>query len=121
MDVLRMIDAQGRGSELPSLLIDLCHDSLQLPGERTSLTQQLMYCYGMNKRSSHPLPLHLTSVLGEAAVSLGKIDGFKNWHLHRHEQPYWEVFPKASLVVLSADATEVLHELEPGKVYVIGN
>ncbi|KAJ1640145.1 guanine-1-methyltransferase-domain-containing protein [Pavlovales sp. CCMP2436] len=119
-DVHRLIDAQARGAELPSLLIDLCHDDLQNPGERSSLTQQVMYSYGMNKRTEHPLPLHLTSVCGEAAASFGKIDGFNNWHLHRHEQPYWEVFPKASLVVLSADATEVLRELEPGKIYVIG-
>ncbi|KAG8465208.1 hypothetical protein KFE25_012571 [Diacronema lutheri] len=117
----RLVDAhaEGRGATLPSIAIDLSHDALMRPAERTSMAQQLMFSYACNKRCEAPLPLHFTSFGGETARALDKVKG-AGWLVHRHEQPYWEVFPHSSIVVLSAEATDVLLELEPGKVYVIG-
>lgn len=118
-DLARMLEAQGMCASLPTLAIDLSHGELMLPGERTSMAQQLMYSYASNKRAEAPLPLHFTSFGGETERALDKVFA-QGWHVRKEPRPYWQAYLTGSVVVLSADASEVLAELEPGKVYVIG-
>jgi tRNA (guanine9-N1)-methyltransferase len=118
--VLAMRAALDDWAARPAIAIDLSNDELQTDGERTSLIQQLTYCYGLDRRSPTPLPLFFTSFGGRVADALERISGVAQWPVGRRAGPYWREFSGASVVVLSADATEVLSALEPGAVYVIG-
>jgi tRNA (guanine9-N1)-methyltransferase len=118
--VFAMRTALDDRSSRPSIAIDLSNDELQTDAERTSLVQQLAYCYGLDRRSATPLPLFFTSFGGRVAAALDRISGVEQWPVGRREAAYWSAFAPASIVVLSADATEVLSSLEAGVVYVIG-
>lgn len=118
-DLARMLQAQAMDASLPSLAIDLSHSGLMLPAELSSMVQQLTFCYADNKRAAAPLPLHFTSFGGEMERALERVFA-QGWHVQRQPQPYWQAFPREAIVVLSADAADVLRELEPGMVYVVG-
>ena len=48
-------------------------------------------------------------------------NGGTAWRLHRHTAPVFDVFPnKSSLVYLTPDSPNVLGEIDPTKIYVIG-
>lgn len=63
----------------PRILIDLDFQELMRPNELSSLTQQVMYSYGIIKRGAKPLRLVLTSVQDEIKDKLEKIKGFDTW------------------------------------------
>ena len=89
------------------------------------MAAQLMRSYSANKASPRQFEIHVTSLSGRLLARYR--DVLKNQHLRwkgmafSHE-PYAAVTPqeKASLVYLTADSEHTIHELEPGKKYIIG-
>jgi len=96
--------------------------TLKIMGEReiVSLTQQLMYAYGANRRASRPLQYHLCSLKGKLLESCKRMTGFDNWQVDTHEGSYLDVFERSRLVYLSSEGAEVLTRLEADAVYIIG-
>lgn len=89
------------------------------------MAAQLMRSYSANKASPRQFEMHVTSLSGRLLARYR--DVLKNQHLRwkgmvfSHE-PYPAATPqeKASLVYLTADSEHTIHELEPGKKYIIG-
>eukprot|EP00741_Cyanophora_paradoxa_P008160 tig00001265_g7897.t1 len=102
------------------IVFDLEFEELMNERELKSLAQQIMYSYGVNVRSSKPFRIVLTSLKGQTLEQMCKVHGFLSWSLARHDAPYIEVFGKEELVYLTADSHNVIEELDPAKVYIVG-
>lgn len=81
-----------------------------------------MYCYAMNGRCETPAHLWLAGYQGEMQNLLEKTPGYDKWLIEKESRPYIEAFQdqKENLVYLTADSENVLDELDPKKVYIIG-
>ena len=108
----------------PRIIIDLDFEEKLTDKEKKSMAQQLMYCYGMNKRATHPLGLHFAGLRGSTETRLSNISGFSEGWLGvtTSATPYEldPTFDPSSLVYLTADADHVLDELDANKNYIIG-
>ena len=104
----------------PKVVIDLEFGNVMRREEIASLTQQVMYCYGANKRAEQPVDLVLTGLEGTTLSRLRNIDGFEDWACTKETKRYAEMFPKKDLVYLTADSDDVIEELNPNDVYIIG-
>ena len=104
----------------PVCVVDCDFDDLMTDREVTSLSQQLMYAYGANRRAAKPLQYHITSVRGRVDERLHKIDGFDQWRATAHAGSYLDAFPRDRLVYLSSEGTTTLSTLDADKIYVIG-
>jgi len=110
--------------DAPTVLIDCEWEEALTPREISSLVQQIMYCYGSNKRADAPLNVVLTGIKddGPQRKQLDRINGFDSWVGFRCEsKPYSTVYPDfQQLVYLTADADDVLTSLDSESVYIIG-
>ncbi|KAK8792169.1 hypothetical protein WA171_002424 [Blastocystis sp. BT1] len=112
----------------PRILIDLDFKEFMRDNEISSLCQQVMYSYGMIRRAPKPLRLCLSSVNGIIKEKLEKIQGFSNWYVDPFESDFMTKnnddssysYPKDHIIYLSADAEEVLTELDSSYLYIIG-
>ncbi|XP_062222138.1 tRNA (guanine(9)-N1)-methyltransferase [Phragmites australis] len=111
--------ADGAGQKV---VLDLEFADLMRPNEIHSLTQQIMYCYAVNGRSANPAHLRLTGCNGEMATHLQRIPGYDKWIIEKEAKPYLEAFEdrKENLVYLTADAENMLDDLDMSKIYIIG-
>ncbi|CAK0883128.1 unnamed protein product [Prorocentrum cordatum] len=105
----------------PKVVINCSFGEAMCPKERRSLAKQAQMAYTAIRDHRSKLQLHLTSVgtSNPALTALEEI-GFRGWVIHTHEAPYWELFDRTRVVVLSPDADEDLDELSHEDVYVIG-
>lgn len=106
-----------------TILIDCEWESWLTDKELKSLSQQILFCYGLNKEAPAPCRLVLSGVQedGKIDTNLLKLSGFKDWQGFRCEsEDYMALYEPQKLIYLSADADEVLTELEQDKVYIIG-
>ena len=110
----------------PRIVFDMDFEDLLTLKEKKSMSQQIMYCYGANKRADVPVAMHLAGLRGDTECMLNKIHGFPNrWlGLTVSTKPYHldsGLFPDMSKIVyLTADSTNVLDDFMPGTSYVIG-
>lgn len=106
------------------VVIDLDFADIMKDTEQRSLSQQLMYSYSANSKSSKPIHLIFTSLIGIMDdLMRSKISGFDNWCVTWTPQPYIEHFgedAKESLIYLTADSPHELHEIDQDKIYIIG-
>ncbi|WIA36519.1 hypothetical protein OEZ86_007813 [Tetradesmus obliquus] len=87
--------------------------------EVRSLAKQIELSVSLNRRSSQPVALTVTSFTGHLATSAQHM-GANSWPINKHTEHVLQLLPPEQLVVLSPDADEPLQELKPNKVYVIG-
>ncbi len=117
------LDAALAGSGGLRVAIDLSYGDRMSAKEQASLARQLTRCWGANRRAAAPCGLHLTGLGSCPAACLptnaGRPDHL-SWKVGAHDGDVTEAFPLHDLVFLSPDASEVLTELDPSKVYVIG-
>eukprot|EP00435_Cladocopium_sp_Y103_P024208 s1711_g5.t3 len=83
-------------------------EEMMQPKELKSLIQQLLYCYGANRRAQQPVQLCFSGVEegSKTHEGLSKQSGYESW--------------EEKLIYLTADAEEKLESFEPEMVYVIG-
>lgn len=81
-----------------------------------------MYCYAINGRCALPAHIWLTGCKGEMQNHLTRIPGYDRWLIEKEDQSYVEAFreQKENLVYLTADSENVLDELDPKAIYIIG-
>ncbi|CAG8700022.1 14210_t:CDS:2 [Dentiscutata erythropus] len=104
------------------VVIDLSFDSMMADTEITSVSSQLTRCYSANRSTSRPVNLFFTSY-GQRIQNRfeTKIQSHINWKdVVFDTKSYLELFDKNDLVYLTADATDVIDELDENKVYIIG-
>lgn len=104
--------------------IDCSFEDSMTNKEIGSLSTQIRYCYGMNKKSYHPVYLSVSSLSGQTYENLNRVEGFPdNWRARAFEcseKPLTEMHTKDELVYLTSDSDNVLQDLDNSKVYVIG-
>lgn len=119
----RAAEAVGRAADSATLAFDLgSFGAIMTDGELGALSRQLVLCYSHNRALPQPFRLALCG-LRDAAPLAAHLDvhSVSRWVLDRHDAPPWDVWPRASLVYLSADADEVLDGARrPGDVLVVG-
>ena len=107
-----------------TIVIDMDYDDKMNESEQKSLSQQIMYCYGANKRAKKPFKIFLSKLSGKTQENLNNICGFPdNWlacEVDRELKGYENTFAKEKLIYLSADSPNVLEEIEDDKVYILG-
>mmetsp|Transcript_96 Transcript_96/g.110 ORF Transcript_96/g.110 Transcript_96/m.110 type:complete len:388 (-) Transcript_96:628-1791(-) len=116
------------------VIIDLNWESHHSEKAANSLRQQIMYCYGKNKRHKNPALLHLTGLGPLMSVSLIDQNHAENWtgmemtteeylNLPEYSVAYDEDVKaggKKQLVYLTSDAEETLDTLDVNCAYIIG-
>jgi tRNA (guanine9-N1)-methyltransferase len=112
-----------------SVIIDCAFHSTHNEKTLKSLCQQIMICYGINRRSPCPVTIHITGMNEKQTQNLDK-KGCSNWNNFLcHHKEYIELTDLFSvdgssntkeIVYLSAEAEETLETLSPNCVYVIG-
>lgn len=133
----RRIEAKEKGEPLPSrkrlklntmaksecrvsLAIDCSFDKYMQERDILKLGKQIRWCYSANRRAANPVQLHVVGIEGQIKDRLDSVGDYKNWDIHSSEKGYEELFNKDSIVYLSSDSPNILTDLEPDKVYIIG-
>jgi len=85
-----------------------------------SLAQQIIFCYGINRRSSHPVSLFLSG-LGNRIISQISKSNYKEWiGVTSTECEVFQDIKEKELVYLSSDANTTLETLDANCAYIIG-
>jgi len=102
------------------IVVDCGFDALQTEKEIKSLAQQIMLCYGANRRSSNPVNLVVSGIKGEVERALTSIGGFESWQCRREGASFEDLFEHNRLVYLTSDSLNEVEAFDDEKVYVIG-
>jgi tRNA (guanine9-N1)-methyltransferase len=94
----------------------------------TSLTQQLMYTYGINRQSENPLHLKIVGLSDQIFNMLQRISGMNHWLCNISKDVLENCFDFKNLkdterekfVYLTADASTTLTLLNEDHIYIIG-
>lgn len=115
-------DFKSRCNEGTTVLLDLEWEDQMHRSEVKSLVQQLLYCYGANRKAEKPVRLVLSGVRqgGETRAGLTKQSGYDGWPITVAEGNYIDLYDRERLVYLTADSEEVVEKFDPEKVYIIG-
>eukprot|EP00826_Nyctotherus_ovalis_P003822 TRINITY_DN10788_c0_g1_i1.p1 TRINITY_DN10788_c0_g1~~TRINITY_DN10788_c0_g1_i1.p1 ORF type:complete len:211 (+),score=19.11 TRINITY_DN10788_c0_g1_i1:239-871(+) len=101
------------------IVIDCLFDDKMTEKELKSLAHQLMYVYGINRRSSCPSNLYVTGVGPKLTIHLQSLH-YDKWLIPFTPSDYIELYKKEELIYLTADAKEILESINADKVYIIG-
>lgn len=110
-------------SENPfTLAVDLDYDDLMIDKDICKCAKQLLWVYTINRKSKSPLHLYYTGLRenGRIHQALLRNDGYQNWDIKIKNEPYFDVFDKDRIVYLTSDSDDVLTDLDPNSVYIIG-
>ncbi|CAH0477209.1 unnamed protein product [Peronospora belbahrii] len=103
------------------VVIDCEFEEKMTEKEKKSLSQQIMFSYGVNRRSKTPMNTYITSLHGDIQQNLENISGFHEWQAFTgSSKSYMDLFKKESLVYLTADSPTTITRLSRDKVYIIG-
>ncbi|RCH78698.1 tRNA methyltransferase 10, partial [Rhizopus stolonifer] len=105
------------------IVLDCSFSALMAEKEISSLRQQIGRCYAANVRAKKESTKMTLTSLDEPLKSVldEKSPSWKNWkHFEAISEDYLSRFQKEELVYLTADAEDVIEELEEGKTYIVG-
>ncbi|KAM6186942.1 tRNA methyltransferase 10 homolog B [Sarcoramphus papa] len=116
----RLLEARASG---PWLCVDLGVADRMTQKETSRLASQIRRLYGANRRAEKPFWLCLTefvvgSLIYEECFRMN--DGFSNYLMDTTQESYLDLFPLDAIVYLTPDSENVLEDIDPNKVYVLG-
>jgi len=103
--------------------IDCSFEELMTSKEIKSLSNQVRYCYAVNKSSYNSVHLSVSSLSGATYENLTKVCGFPDqWRAFSYsEKPLLNMHAeKSDIVYLTSDSDHTLENLDDTKTYVIG-
>lgn len=102
--------------------IDFDYDELMIDKDISKCAKQLLRVYTVNRKSMMPIRLYYTSLKekGRIVEALRRNDGYENWDIYLKQESYLDIFDRDSIVYLTSDSDNVLTELDPKAVYIIG-
>ncbi|TMW60608.1 hypothetical protein Poli38472_000650 [Pythium oligandrum] len=103
------------------VVVDLAFAANQTTRECHSVMKQLGCVYGYMKKCplDQLISLQVASCSGDVAA-IAQHHGVSSWKIRVHEGPLDRLYTPEEIVYLSPDATEVLREVDPRFVYVVG-
>ncbi|KAJ2741111.1 tRNA methyltransferase 10 [Coemansia sp. BCRC 34301] len=105
-------------------VIDMNFDDKMDDREVKSMCAQVQRCYAANRQAAHCVDLTVTKLHGRCRrrfdSELAQHQGWSRDHVVIEGKEYVELFGREELVYLTADSPNVIEELDPKKVYVIG-
>lgn len=118
----RRVDLSAVTPPDSTVVIDCSFDDLMLEKEISSLSRQIETVYAVNRRSSKPFNVGVTSFGGRLRTRFETLlESRARWQLCTfYDEDYTKLFPRERLVYLSSESSTVLSTLEPGDVYIIG-
>ncbi|OXB83679.1 UNVERIFIED_CONTAM: hypothetical protein H355_015327 [Colinus virginianus] len=93
------------------------------PKETSRLAAQIRRLYGANRQSERPFWLCLTEFVAGSPIHRECIrmnDGFSGYLMDTTQESYLDLFPLDAIVYLTPDSENVLEDIDPKKVYVLG-
>uniref|UniRef100_A0A8C8RG59 tRNA methyltransferase 10 homolog B n=1 Tax=Pelusios castaneus TaxID=367368 RepID=A0A8C8RG59_9SAUR len=107
----------------PRLCVDLSMSSHMTKKEISRLAAQIRRLYGSNKKAVKPFWICLTgfvtgSLIHEECLRMN--DGFSNYLMDTTHKSYLDLFPLETIVYLTPDSENVLEDIEPHRVYILG-
>lgn len=108
-----------------AVCVDLGWNAHMYDKERKSLARQLAYSYSAMRKAAEegltPLALSITGVDDiMKPVLTTTASGWETWPVALSEKPLVEFHDTTKLVYLTHDASDVLEDLDPDAVYVVG-
>lgn len=102
--------------------IDFGYDELMSDKDMAKCAKQLLWVYTENRKSSTPIRLHYTGIREDSKIkqALDRNDGYLNWDVKMHPESYLDIFDHDSIVYLTSESENVLTEIDPNAVYIIG-
>ncbi|EER09242.1 hypothetical protein, conserved [Perkinsus marinus ATCC 50983] len=120
-------DTEAKALMSPLILFDCEFRAEMHTRENTSLAQQLMFCYGANKKCEWPLRLVTACPQdGDMHRHLKKNSGLSQWtcftldHRPLHTICADQQQQQRQVVYLTADSEDTMWSFEPDTVYIIG-
>ncbi|XP_032062243.1 tRNA methyltransferase 10 homolog B [Aythya fuligula] len=116
----RLLEARASG---PRLCVDLGMADRMSLKETSRLASQIRRLYGANRQAEKPFWLYLTefvvgSLIYEECFRMN--DGFSNYLMDTTQESYLDLFPLDAIVYLTPDSENVLEDIDPKKVYILG-
>ncbi|KAL0893831.1 hypothetical protein ABMA27_013955 [Loxostege sticticalis] len=102
------------------VIIDLSFDHLMMEKDRYKVIKQILRCYSVNRRSETPLQFHITSFGEKSRNDISRHNGYENWDVEFHDEPYLDLFPKEKLVYLTSESENIIENFEEDTFYIIG-
>jgi tRNA (guanine9-N1)-methyltransferase len=103
-----------------SVIIDCAWESEHSEKALNSLSQQIMFCYSMSRKSSNPCRIHLTGVGDRLQGQLSKVACNSWMGVSVQRTDYRSLGLAKELVYLTSDAEDTVEELDPNCAYIIG-
>lgn len=102
--------------------IDFDYDELMIDKDIAKCAKQLLRVYTVNRKSRMPIRLYYTSLKEKSRIveALHRNEGYANWDVYLKQESYLDLFDRESIVYLTSDSDNVLTELDPKAVYIIG-
>ncbi|XP_048147236.1 tRNA methyltransferase 10 homolog B isoform X1 [Corvus hawaiiensis] len=116
----RLLEARAAG---PRLCVDLGVGGSMTEKESGRLASQIRRLYGANRRAARPFWLCLTGFAAGTPIyeqCFRMNDGFAGYLMDTTPQSYLDLFPLDAIVYLTPDSENVLEDIDPDKVYVLG-
>ncbi|XP_041319262.1 tRNA methyltransferase 10 homolog B [Pyrgilauda ruficollis] len=116
----RLLEARAAG---PWLCVDLGVGGGMSEKESGRLASQIRRLYGANRRAARPFWLCLTEFAAGTAIyeqCFRMNDGFAGYLIDTTPESYLDLFPLEAIVYLTPDSENVLEDVDPSKVYVLG-
>ncbi|XP_060833544.1 tRNA methyltransferase 10 homolog A [Rhopalosiphum padi] len=102
------------------IVLDMSYDNLMSDKDLCKCSNQILRCYGLNRRMDNPMQLHICSYEGKIKEIMAKHNGSEFWDLKYLEDSFDKVFQKEEIVYLTSDSMNVLESIDENKVYIIG-
>nr|XP_041567180.1 tRNA methyltransferase 10 homolog B [Taeniopygia guttata] len=116
----RLLRARAAG---PRLCVDLGVGGSMTEKESGRLASQIRRLYGANRRAARPFWLCLTEFTAGTPIyeqCFRMNDGFAGYLMDTTPESYLDLFPLEAIVYLTPDSENVLEDIDPSKVYVLG-
>ncbi|XP_069744767.1 tRNA methyltransferase 10 homolog C [Narcine bancroftii] len=107
------------------LVLDMSYEIYMTQREMENTVSQLLECEGCNRRSLDPFHLYFCNLSSDGGYYKQLLkrygDAWNNLLITATDKSYIDIFPKNTLVYLTADSPSVLNTFEHDKVYIIGS
>ncbi|KAL5234816.1 hypothetical protein ACI65C_002226 [Semiaphis heraclei] len=102
------------------IVLDMSYDDLMSDKDLCKCSNQILRCYGLNRRMDNPMQLYFCSYEGKIKEIMAKHNGSESWDIKYIEKSFDKEFQKEEMVYLTSDSLNVLESIDENKVYIIG-